>query len=295
MVPSFLSLPSELRNAIVRYALSSPSPLVYRYATPHHTFGVLCSDTSTTDTPDRVIELNQLKNVSRQLRTETEGLELQCNDLVFCRDVRRPRAHDDASRQAYSRDIKEILDSISLPSDEEKPVDAAIRFLQHIPLYRFSWLQTITIKPLRNETSMPIFEEYNGLCAFSQMGSLARIARCPGLAVRYILPGLTSRDPDYTVRFIGECLIVRSWVRGLQELDDVLLPAHIAQAQPKVQQHSVAKATAVQHPNFRMFPGDTVDESWIRRAVEDIYEEQMSARVLQLWIYYALKWIAEGF
>jgi hypothetical protein len=43
-----------------------------------------------------------------------------------------------------------------------------------------------------------------------------------------------------------------------------------------------------------MVPSDEVDESWIRRAVQGVCEEKMSDRTLQLWIYYAVKWIAEG-
>jgi hypothetical protein len=233
--------------------------------------------------------------VPLELRTETEDLELQYNDIVFCRDDRRPRAKEDTARQVYSEDAVGVVDYISLPTVEEKPVDTAIRFLQHTPLYSFSWLQTITIKPLPDETPKPAWEHLNGLRDFSQIGSFARIARCPGLAVRYMLPRITSRHPEDTLRFIGKCLLVRSAVSGLEGLTDALLPAHIAQEMAYSPQHIRAKGIGVHHHNFRMIPNDTVGESWIRRAVEGICEEQMSGRVLQLWIYYAAKWIAEEF
>jgi hypothetical protein len=226
MVLPFFSLPAELRNMVFEFALFSPSPLVYRYPTPRHEFGFLCPATSTTDRNDQDIELNQLKYVSRQLRTETEDLELKYNDIIFSQDCRDTGGKGIPALQRIYQRIASTL-GLGVPTSNKYmyPSDEAVWFLQHFPLYKFAWLQKIIIKPLPEEASHPAaLELRTALCAIEQLGFCANVANRPGLSIHYILPHLTSRHPQDTMRVIAKSLILRGGLHRLHDLNHVSLP-----------------------------------------------------------------------
>ncbi|KAJ4375775.1 hypothetical protein N0V83_001052 [Neocucurbitaria cava] len=70
-----LSLPGELRNAIYEFTLTQPEGLQYRPGQDDKTFQPRGKSSKA--------DAEQLKYASRQLRQETEGLEVACNDLYF--------------------------------------------------------------------------------------------------------------------------------------------------------------------------------------------------------------------
>jgi hypothetical protein len=97
--PNLFSLPPELRNAIYKYVLSSPDGLRYRKARGSSRALLYCP-------PDEVKrgcrlkllqkhDFNQLKRVNRQLKLETNDLELHFNSIVFAQEKHRATAPDD--------------------------------------------------------------------------------------------------------------------------------------------------------------------------------------------------------
>lgn len=81
-----LGLPREIRNLIYKYALSEPEGLFFRkertaFEIEHNLFTAFATPEAAADKDAR--DQNQLKYVCRQLRSETIGLAVEVNDLVF--------------------------------------------------------------------------------------------------------------------------------------------------------------------------------------------------------------------
>ncbi|KZM23488.1 hypothetical protein ST47_g5361 [Ascochyta rabiei] len=77
-VPTFLSLPPEIRNRIYQYALTPATGLVYREdEATRKQKAFFC------DSQSKVVEFNQLKYANRQLHLETAALELKHSPLLI--------------------------------------------------------------------------------------------------------------------------------------------------------------------------------------------------------------------
>src|SRR5262245_18329198 len=115
-----LALAGEIRNNIYDYALTEPHPITH-YVTPSgHSRFLRCDAVLDTDKSYLIgdffdlerhaqfimqvegvaaQECNQLKYVCRQLRYETLGYELKCNDISFI----QPNDDDDDHEPGYVR------------------------------------------------------------------------------------------------------------------------------------------------------------------------------------------------
>jgi hypothetical protein len=171
---------------------------------------------------------------------------------------------------------------------EDNSAENPVCFLENLPTHKFTWLNTIIINPDPDAKPSPGSELENGTCAFESLNFCTEVANHRNLTVHYILPSLTSRHPSDTIHFIWKCFIIRGAMHGLKW--PYVHPASCCETYIYTPQMSRAERITLENPNFRMVPNDAVDDSWIRRTVENICEEGFSGRVLSLWIYYASKW-----
>ncbi|KAF2478368.1 uncharacterized protein BDR25DRAFT_188913, partial [Lindgomyces ingoldianus] len=80
-VSALLQLPGEIRNKIYEFALYEPAGIQYRYWTNRtHKKPIFFVDQKTSTEPQ---EFNQLKYVCGKLHTETAGIEIKFNNLIF--------------------------------------------------------------------------------------------------------------------------------------------------------------------------------------------------------------------
>lgn len=137
-----LSLPAELRNQIVEYALTTPTSVLHHQPSPHKPLFA-----ETRNGP----ELNQLKYTCRQLYAETAGLEVKYNALRF-----------------------------ELPSDETNAYTSTRfpPFLYDCAPDRRRWLRDVVISvrnPLARSLPQPAVDALLALAAFSKKHPSIRV------------------------------------------------------------------------------------------------------------------------
>ena len=158
---AFLSLPAELRNQIIAYALTS-STSTLQYNSP---LSLRQSKPVFEDIHDPGREFNQLKYVCKQLYDETAGLEVRYNALRF------ELPEDDAYTLAR---IQNVVDSGYAPSTLSPIPSASFPpFLYTCSQSRVAWLQDIIItirKPASYSLSQPTVDRLLSLAKFTNPG-----------------------------------------------------------------------------------------------------------------------------
>ncbi|KAH7378245.1 hypothetical protein BKA66DRAFT_571675 [Pyrenochaeta sp. MPI-SDFR-AT-0127] len=176
-----LQLPSEIRNKIYEYALSSPMPLrphpplttTYMYfaptvpSRPTLIEGTHLKDYKTTQCP----EFNQIRFVNRQLYLETAELEYQFNSILFSRQLLR-------WTPLITATIRPLSEYHRFRSSEQCFFD----FIKQMKVHRISWLKTVIIS-----SDVKMLAHYN--------------FRAPPMPDLYTLVHFCKQHPNITMKY----------------------------------------------------------------------------------------------
>jgi hypothetical protein len=234
----FLELPPEIRNRIYDYAFTEDE--VLRVSN----LGVksaLCVTVPIVDRFTKDVETNQLQYVNKQLRKETKGYGLKCNEICF----------------------------VTEHTTEPSPLHTCLSFLQTLSTH---WLLQIHHIYIRREEDpdYPAGISVDDYYDFTSQPGLFNICRQnPHLTIHWVCPGwiLTSA----ACRFLVDSISIVNSYRGVDLRSQLGMAGFLLNSNRPWCNRSLASQTA---PNFRVYPQNVCEprelfERRVTRTLED--------------------------